>query len=90
MSDQKLQQAISNAYLLFLMWAEVLLAQCKVMLTARTDGGGVEGVIAGVGDPTAEELDDFIAGLKKIYQHRSHKMGHPTSIDSHGEMQCWT
>lgn len=33
--DQKLAQAISNAYLLFARWAEVLLTQCKGVLVKR-------------------------------------------------------
>lgn len=33
--DQKLAQAISNAYLLFARWAEVMLTQCKGVLVKR-------------------------------------------------------
>ncbi|CAN0417742.1 unnamed protein product [Pylaiella littoralis] len=59
--DQKLQQAISNAYLFFLMWAEVLLAQCKVMLAERAEGSD-----AAESDLTVEELEEFISGLVKM------------------------
>lgn len=71
--DQKLQQAISNAYLLFLMWAEVLLAQCKAVLAERREGGHAAGSAAGAaeqmgggGDLTVAELEELSAGLARM------------------------
>lgn len=49
--DQKLAQAISNAYLLFARWAEVLLTQCKGVLVTRgasSSGGAASGSVGGL------------------------------------------
>ena len=58
--DQKLAQAISNAYLLYARWAEVLLTQCKGELVNR---GSSSSVGAGAGGETVEEARvSFCAG----------------------------
>ena len=79
--DQKLAQAISNAYLLYAKWAEVLLTQCKGVLVKRgvsNSGGaasesGCESFRAGPGgavtngeDLSVEELTDMCTLLKKM------------------------
>lgn len=74
--DQKLAQAISNAYLIFAAWAGILAAQCEAALAALVvaDGGeGVGGAAAGGGEVTdesesdlsREELEEFSKLLKK-------------------------
>ncbi|CAN0248363.1 unnamed protein product [Pylaiella littoralis] len=73
--DQKLQQAISNAYLLFCTWAELLHAQCKVILVSRTEGGDAAsaGATAESDDLTVGELEEFVGHVKyMIKMERAH------------------
>lgn len=76
--DQKLAQAISNAYLLYYRWAEVLAEQCKGVLAERaSDSGGAAsgsgaaceipgGVVANGDDLSVEELTEMSTLLKKM------------------------
>ena len=66
--DQKFSQAISNAYLLFVEWAEMLLRQCTAALESATEDGAQEGERGAVVNDcvfTAPELKEFEALLKK-------------------------
>ena len=66
--DQTFSQAVSNAYLLFVAWAEMLLRQCTAASESATEDGAQEGergaVVNGC-DCTAPELKKFEALLKK-------------------------
>ena len=79
--DQKLAQAISNAYLLYAKWAEVLLTQCKGVLVKRgvsdSDGAGSEsccesfcagpgGEVSNGEDLSVEELTEMCTLLEKM------------------------
>ena len=66
--DQKFSQAVSNAYLLFVEWAEMLLRQCTAALESATEDGAQEGERGAVVNDcvfTAPELKEFEALLKK-------------------------
>ena len=66
--DQTFSQAVSNAYLLFVAWAELLLRQCTAALESATEDGAQEGERGEVVNGcvfTAPELKEFEALLKK-------------------------
>ena len=66
--DQAFSQAVSNAYLLFAAWAEILFTHCTAALESATEDRAQEGEGGAVVDEcvlTAPELKEFQALLKK-------------------------